>query len=357
MRFRNWKQVKRGKPNLKEEIRVVKYVVPERNTFKRNPAQRKFSLRNIFRLQVLAPILLILIILGSVGYVYVNREKLVIKTINISPTKYIQTNEIKTLLDPNIGQNFFIIFPSQIEKRLSQLFDLIDTVKVEKILPDKINVSIKEKDIKYLIVSTSHNSIWDSNYNEVRNELNNTKLSLTDISYKLLSGRLNLEDIPMTPDQALAKNTILLIKDEKDRTKKLDDFEKKLITYRITELKRLHKDAYTEAKSIYLDKAKANNAYNLEQLSLLDEVDQDKTLEDIKNYETLNKSLNFKPELVLFNEFGRIIILYNDKIIKIDDTTDMNKEVKVLNTLMDSLTTSNTDYFQVTVTGEKVVVL
>ncbi len=331
MRFRNWKQVKRGKPNLKEEIRVVKYVVPERNTFKRNPAQRKFSLRNIFRLQVLAPILLILIILGSVGYVYVNREKLVIKTINISPTKYIQTNEIKTLLDPNIGQNFFIIFPSQIEKRLSQLFDLIDTVKVEKILPDKINVSIKEKDIKYLIVSTSHNSIWDSNYNEVRNELNNTKLSLTDISYKLLSGRLNLEDIPMTPDQALAKNTILLIKDEKDRTKKLDDFEKKLITYRITELKRLHKDAYTEAKSIYLDKAKANNAYNLEQLSLLDEVDQDKTLEDIKNYETLNKSLNFKPELVLFNEFGRIIILYNDKIIKIDDTTDMNKEVKVLN--------------------------
>ncbi|MEI6886636.1 MAG: FtsQ-type POTRA domain-containing protein [bacterium] len=357
MIFRNWKQVKRGKTDIKDTLRVVKYVVPERNTVKRNQTQRKFSILRIFSFRMLAPLLLIVLILGSVGYVYVNKDKLVIKTINISPTKYINSEEIKTLLNPNIGQNFFIIFPSQIEKRLTQLFDLIETIKVEKVLPDKINVDIKEKSIKYLVVTSTHNSIWDNNYMEVRSKINTEKLTLSDISYKLLSGRLNLEDIPMQPDQALAKNNILLLKDEKERIKKLDEFEKKLITYRISELKRLHKDAYTEAKSIYLDKAKANNEFNLEQLSFLDEADQAKTLEDIKNYEFMNKSLSFKPELVLFNEFGRIIILYNDKIIKVDDTTDMNKEVKVLNTLMDSLTTTNTDYFQVTVTGEKVVVL
>lgn len=357
MRFKNWKQAKRSKSNIKEELRVVKYALPHKNNFRINPTQRKFSLKNIFRLKVIAPLLLILIILGSVGYIYINREKLVIKEISISPTRYIQTTEVSKLLQSNIGQNFFVIFPSQIEKRLSQFFDLIDKVKVEKVLPDKINVEIKEKDIKYLVITSNHNMIWDSNYQLVRNGLNTSKLSLNIVSYKLLSGRLNLEEIPMTPEQAISKNSILLLTDLKERTKKLETFEKNLISYRIIELKKLHKTAYNEAKSTYLDKAKTNNLFSLEQLSFLDEVDNKKTVGDIKNYETLSKSLNFKPELVLFNEFGRIIILYNEKIINIEDTTDMNKEVKVINTLMDSLATSNTDYFQVTITGEKVVVL
>lgn len=356
MRFKILKFRKTKKVNP-EDMRVVKYHVDQSNRKLNNRSQKRFRFPRVITPQLIIFILLMVLVIGSFAYIILNREKYILKNISISGNNLIKKEELDESLSKFIGQNIFIVFPSQIESYLYNNFELIKTVKVQKTLPDTISLDLIEKNLGVLIVNPSSYEIWDLDGNEVKKTDITPSLELSENTLKILSGKFNLEEIPLTSDQALRKNKILLVVNEEERNKQLEKFDKDILSYRITEFRKLQEASYKEAITNLKDKVPQINKYELPYFFIeANENNVNKKLL-IEHFLKIQTTIDLPPELVFISSFGNITLLSSNKLIRLEGNENIDKQIKALNTLQKTLEETKTNYFQITITGEKVAVL
>jgi cell division septal protein FtsQ len=111
---------------------------------------------------------ILILLIGSLGYIIFGTKYFIIKNINITGNKNITTEEINNILNPYLEKKFLFLIPHNnywffntnrgvevIQNSVSNKFAL-ESVKIEKKWPDTINLSITER-IPGLVWMTNNN--------------------------------------------------------------------------------------------------------------------------------------------------------------------------------------------------------
>lgn len=361
MRFKGLKRLqgKFRKTNT-ENLRVVKYVTPEHTgKIHKNEFNRKFDIRSLFKPYIIVSILLILIVIGSAIYFYVKRDKYILKNISTIGIVRIDKSKMDELLNRNIGQNIFLTFPSQIEAEIYKDFYLVKEVKVEKKFPDSLLVDISEKKIKYFVGNEKNTSIWDEESKLIKKDDGNIE-ALSSDAIKILAGAYNLDEVPISPELALQKNEALLSKDEKQKVKKLDNIDKNIASYRINKLKEVYTNTYKEIKDKYVIPLRSKNTFQLDEVFVsgnFEEEDIKTVIQKLNTFKSSFDTNSINIDAIIFNDRKRMLILSDNKFIKLESSIDMEKEAKALKAILDNLKSTNSNYTEITITGDKAVVI
>lgn len=361
MRFNSIKRLqgKFRKTNI-ENLRVVKYSPSEHkvNSHK-GEFNRRFDIRSLFKPYIIVSILLILAVIGSSIYFYVKRDKYILKNISITGVNRIDRTKLDELLNRNVGQNIFLTFPSQIETEIYKDFYLVREVKVEKKFPDSLMVEISEKKIKYFVGNEKNTSIWDEESKLIKKEDGNIE-GLSSDAVKILAGAYNLDEVPISPELALQKNEALLSKDEKQKIKKLDNIDKNIASYRVNKLKEVYTNTYSEIKDKFVTPLRSKNTFQLEEVFVsgnFTDSDIKIVIDKLNTFKSSFDTNSIKIDAIIFNDRKRMLILSDNKFIKLESSIDMEKEAKALKAILDNLKSTNSSYTEITITGDKAVVL
>ena len=361
MRFNSIKRLqgKFRKTNT-ENLRVVKYSPSEHKAnVHKGTFNRKFDIRSLFKPYIIVSILLILAVIGSAIYFYIKRDKYILKNISTIGVNRIDKGKLDEMLNRNLGQNIFLTFPSQIEADLYKDFYLVKEVKVEKKFPDSLMVDISEKKIKYFVGNEKNTSIWDEDLILIKKDDGNIE-GLSSDAIKILAGAYNLDEVPISPELALQKNEALLSKDEKQKVKKLDNIDKNIASYRINKLKEVYTNTYTEIKDKFVTPLRSKNTFQLDEVFVSGNFEESDIKIVIQKLNTFKQSFDTKSiniDAIIFNDRKRMLILSDNKFIKLESSIDMEKQAKALKAILDNLRSTNSNYTEITITGDKAVVL
>lgn len=147
--------------------------------------------------------LLGLVFLGTVVYFLFFSPYLLINSIEVSGAGKVDPEKIKNAMEERISGKFLEVIPKNnllainknvTKKYLLDKFNRLESVEIKKIFPEKIIISVKEKEFK-LIFSTGENkylidengSAWSRNDFELESSEEENFITLTDESGKAIS--------------------------------------------------------------------------------------------------------------------------------------------------------------------------
>lgn len=143
--------------NNKEEI-IVEIKKPQKSNNKKKKNNRKKKVSNIKKIKkqnnkirkTAMKITFILLLIIIVSIILASSEIFSIKEISVLGTDKLSENEIISFSKITIGENMFKLNFSKIKSSILEN-PYVDEVKLKRVFPNKVEINVKERKVKYMI--------------------------------------------------------------------------------------------------------------------------------------------------------------------------------------------------------------
>ena len=325
--------------------------------------RRKLSIKNLFLFskafyrkcfrtkifRYLSVILILGLLFWLVRY-FILSPDFEIKSFEILGTKNLNSRKVEKLLEDYKRENIFLVRSSSIQNELYSYSTLVKSVKVDKVLPDKIIVEFEERTPYLLWIDLGGIYLFDKEgvMLEVKEDFQDLKLSEEDC--ELLKGYGNLERFEEAEEKqeedSEGEKDEPNVKED-DQEKNMDDKEKemsqeekleKLETQRQEVISRVNffLDDQIEDKTELLEEYQVIYSYQINSFEKLEELNN-----EIFNFSDKIADIKFGEEeftkYVWESEYRMVIYLTRGRKIIFSVKRDLSEQIESLKLLMADL--------------------